>query len=622
MQKRFRRNYIRRILAIALTATLVMAQFTACNDKNTTSDSEEIVLSETPNVGSGIYYGEKQYGSYILTEGDKYSGVITKGKIEAKTSTLYAYEASNAKSFDLYFIDGDENIPYISTTELTDILNSLYHDVGGDTGANFTREMAENIVNISRENGACFSIDLNNNMIAVDDYDLAFAYSGAANPLDIVTTGAVSSSDCKLLTHEDYAYKGGNQLSISLDNYAIHLASDGKEGYLPLALANDVFINTSYYELLYNGEKAFLIAYSDLKNSTTNELTDIGKIYYSKATGQRPESLIEYTYRELCLALDLHYGLKSEHNISDFNSYIVRTGLYDELTSADPEEFYIGLQDLTSIYFNDGHSGAVASSAYSGDITITREETLAVSIESLTTSLLFSDARKSATGSENAAGYEEYGDTAYVTFDAFIIDDEKDYEHCELVNDASDTIMLILYANQQIHREGSPIKNVVIDLSNNGGGMADAAAAVVAWYLGYANIQVKDVLTETVGSSITELDANRNGQFGESEDSVKDLNRYCIISPVSFSCGNLVPSLFKQSGTVTILGKTSGGGACVVQPMATADGCIFACSGRKMITTAKNGNYVSVDSGVTPDIYISDINNFYNKEYLAKIING
>ena len=40
-----------------------------------------------------------------------------------------------------------------------------------------------------------------------------------------------------------------------------------------------------------------------------------------------------------------------------------------------------------------------------------------------------------------------------------------------------DTIKLLLYADSQINRENSPIKNVVIDLSNNGGGMTVAAPA-------------------------------------------------------------------------------------------------------------------------------------------------
>lgn len=33
-----------------------------------------------------------------------------------------------------------------------------------------------------------------------------------------------------------------------------------------------------------------------------------------------------------------------------------------------------------------------------------------------------------------------------------------------------DTIDLIIYANNQIKRENSPIKSIVLDLSNNGGG--------------------------------------------------------------------------------------------------------------------------------------------------------
>lgn len=40
---------------------------------------------------------------------------------------------------------------------------------------------------------------------------------------------------------------------------------------------------------------------------------------------------------------------------------------------------------------------------------------------------------------------------------------------------SSDTVGVLVYAQSQIKRSGSPIKNVVLDLSENLGGDADAA---------------------------------------------------------------------------------------------------------------------------------------------------
>ena len=52
----------------------------------------------------------------------------------------------------------------------------------------------------------------------------------------------------------------------------------------------------------------------------------------------------------------------------------------------------------------------------------------------------------------------------------------------------------------------------------------------------------------------------------------RGLNLYCLISPNSFSCANLVPWAFKEDGSVTLLGKVSGGGSCLVRPKTTAWG--------------------------------------------------
>ena len=61
-------------------------------------------------------------------------------------------------------------------------------------------------------------------------------------------------------------------------------------------------------------------------------------------------------------------------------------------------------------------------------------------------------------------------------------------------------------------------------------------------------------------TSSFKADTNLDGKFNKKDALYgKGLRLYCLISPCSFSCGNLVPSVFKQSDKVTLIGKTSGG---------------------------------------------------------------
>ena len=116
-----------------------------------------------------------------------------------------------------------------------------------------------------------------------------------------------------------------------------------------------------------------------------------------------------------------------------------------------------------------------------------------------------------------------------------------------------------------------------------------------------------------------ELDMD--GVFDE-EDSIADRNLFCLISPVSFSCGNLVPAALKSSQRVTLLGRTSGGGSCAVQPLSTAYGTLFQISGRLRLSFLKNGSFYDIDQGVDPDFYISDISHYYDRAALTDYISG
>lgn len=220
-------------------------------------------------------------------------------------------------------------------------------------------------------------------------------------------------------------------------------------------------------------------------------------------------------------------------------------------------------------------------------------------------------------------GYEEFGNTAYITFDAFNNAAAAIYyQRAESGEDLpQDTIGLIINAHRQINRENSPVENVVIDLSCNGGGSLNAAAFVMAWALGEAQVSLKDTLTGAMSTAVYRVDANLDREF-DADDSLGDKKVYCLISPCSFSCGNFVPAVFKSSGRVTLLGRTSGGGSCFVQNMSTAWGAYFTISGPQRMSLMKNGAYYDIDQGVEPDFIINNVDHFYDREALTAYING
>ena len=150
--------------------------------------------------------------------------------------------------------------------------------------------------------------------------------------------------------------------------------------------------------------------------------------------------------------------------------------------------------------------------------------------------------------------------------------------------------------------------------------MRYTAFFVIAWFLGEADISLKDTTTGALASNTYRCDANRDRQFDES-DTVADKNLFCLCSPVSFSSGNLVPCMFKESGDVTLLGRTSGGGTCMVLNTSTAWGTSFQISSPKRISFLKNGSFYDVDRGAEPDYVLTSPEKFYDRVALTDYIN-
>ena len=97
---------------------------------------------------------------------------------------------------------------------------------------------------------------------------------------------------------------------------------------------------------------------------------------------------------------------------------------------------------------------------------------------------------------------------------------------------------------------------------------------------------------------------------------------FCQTSPISFSCGNLVPAIFRQAGNVTLIGQRTGGGSNGGLPATSASGTLFQISGNLQIATVRNGAFYNVDTGIEPHVRLNYPESFYDRESLVEMIHS
>lgn len=588
---------MKRILSMLLAA-LLMFTLSAAAFADETNDENKSLLEK---LGSGELFTVKEH-TY---------------QIDTKTVPLYQGSSDEESTFDIEvaFLDGETNVPYVTLETMKEM---LYRWVSmakaSDGGKNYDLEIEKNgdIVILTRENQYPVKINFAENTIEFYDYDAFIKISPDAPLMDVIaSTGYDDNGEPALFQKSDTSFERyGDPLTLKPGAYGIDLVYQDDEYYVPLQLISD-FILTNYGgNVVYNTE-AVCIVYIGRPDYLEDAFypTDVPK--------ERSEDLIAFNYKELCLALDALYGLKAQHNITDFNNLFQSTGLVLSLLSKDPQEAGQALADLCCKYFDDGHSGNVNASYMMKEAV--KRNWGPSNMQRFDEMDRYKEARD-AVYPDGAVPYEEVGNTAYITFDVFKFQ-FLDYYSENAEDHLDNTAALMLYAYQQITRENSPIENVVLDLSNNGGGDADAAAFVIGAFLGDASISMMNPASGALVCENYKVDLNLDRQFDE-KDSLKDYNLFCIESPVSFSCGNLVPCALKNSDKVTLLGRPSSGGACVVFRQTTADGCVYQISGFKKLAYMKNGSFYDIDQGATPDYVIPNPAQLYDREYMTDYINN
>lgn len=604
-----KRLFLPRILAILIILSLL----TACGSTDGNIQNEAAGQIPAPAATLHIKIPHK-------------SVVKNEHTITERAYKTYVMDADTAltEPYSLFFLDGADDLPYVELYGWADMMEFLSDELRHDNGYKITvRSDGERVV-YERENGYTMEFDFSESRIVFDDYDAFIHGSDDTALIEMVSeSGFNSSGEAALFLRDRKASfdRYGDIKTVNLADYSINMIAQDGGYYVPLQTMNDLLVSPMLVSFLFNGEALFLANDEALFDYREGTYTELAEIYYEASAALRSDALAEYSYNELCLVLDLLYGLKEPHDIQSFHQFFWQIGYDEPLSSSSAQDADTALKSFIDFYLDDLHSVFNEYSYLAGLQTIS--ESTGISNRKLEEHERKFKAARAGFYPEGCPGYEEVGNTAYITFDSFESDyiGEAFYGTLESGEIPDDTIGLIIYAHSRITREGSPIENVVLDLSNNTGGAVDAAVFVLGWILGDAPFSVKNMGTGAMSTAIYRVDTNLDRRFDE-KDTISDKNVYCLVSPVSFSCGNSVPAALKSSQEVTLIGRTTGGGSCTVQPLSTAYGTVFQISGSYRISFLKNGSFYDIDKGVDPDYYLDDIDHFYDRSALTEFINN
>ncbi len=533
-------------------------------------------------------------------------------EVEKKALPIYYYSPDKKDSIDLYFMDGEMGIPYISPDDAAAVLEYCSQNLFGNTDYRVFVHKDGAKVYFIRETAFATLIDFEEDLIKYVDYDGFTVPSMNATLIDIISATSFfgAGKEEKYVKIEDSSYnRFGHVVDINTRDYGIDMIYQDGKHYIPLQVFSDFFMSIGLnISLLYNGGTVFGVLGGE--SSLLKDVLDEGKADYSSA------ALNKFNYYELCMVLDTFYGLKEQHDITKFDDFIYEIGLKHKFFEDDPTSSDQALYDLLIAHLDDTHCNFKKKSFFA-DLDKMNQYT-GTSTSDMAENLKRYAGSRSKYYPDGVPAYEEVGDTAYITFDNFTLS-VNDYYTTGIDDSFADTTGIMLYAVSQIKREGSPIKNVVIDLSANIGGTLTSATFTIGAMIGKGNICVKNTLSGGMSRQNFIADTNLDKKF-EDNEGLSDYNLFCLISPVSFSAGNLVPSVLKYSDKATILGKTSGGGTCSVAFFSNAKGGIYGISSPFQMSFMKNGSFYDIDKGIEPDYTIATPDLFYDREYVNKYI--
>lgn len=558
------------------------------------------------------------------------------------------------ENFPTYFYKDYSDVPYVDVEQFLTYFDSDY-----------------------KENGDAFSygsatmkINPDDDTITFSDYDRFVTYyaSGLAVPMDLASMEYYNQYYGNKNSTVTNTYTPGKEVTFNLKDY--HADIIEREGHMmvPFAYLNEIFCvpngdafafnGTNYFQMntpsaIYSESTSFFSIFHPFDRSGGYTLTNYGELIYEgeissqpargygyfgdrtsstpATTKTRSDGYASYFYYSTCFHFDYGYG-KARGFDTDFN-YESTDKLAEEngykttskLLSTDPETADLAFAEFLGKYFDDGgHTGFTMTGTdvqLSDDGTEQWEKGLKASKDerylggyeiyqnlqtlrkqaSTTKETVYFGPRQIPLTREvhnDETGAFIQGDVGVIRFDEFSSSTYNEFAS---------------YFRQ--FASNSAVKNVVIDLSMNGGGLISQLALTLSYL-------TSDGITLNYLNTASDSLSSETALYTKIADYSSQYNFYVLVSGFTFSAANAFAVYCKTNGIARIIGnEASGGGDCSVDNCVLADGTMFQDSSVHKMVNIKDGTRSSIDGGAAPDVRLAH-ESYYDLEKLAAAVDA
>ena len=475
-------------------------------------------------------------------------------------------------------------------------------------------------------------------------------------------------------------YTGEKSRTFDLAKYGFKVYGAPDEVYIPLCILSNLFSSLQYKRYFYNGKSVYCTENNGTYYDKSKGYDSFYKSdWYTDTDGnfkERPQALIDYSYNLLCFTHDTLYGHPGYYGIASLDDGCPdeeKTAALDKLEfdqllhqgeeaesirklllSSSYKDYMYGLMKLFIKLYGDSHANISADQ----DIYTLRQAIEDHGYDDLYSKKILArassrqrildwrkDARKDKASGASYIPLDSNGlpafevidenKTAIIRFDSFFFDDDgwktyygtnpttsPDPALVSLPDDTIGTFYKSFYAIEHEPDYAGNVKNVVIDISTNGGGESDVLQFLLNYMI--ADPQDSSLLTLDVISGSKKIltarsDLNLDGKI-DSNDKKKSYNFLIFTSLMSFSCGNAMPAICADNG-IKIIGQKSGGGSCVVRLACTADGFPYQYSGLERISR-KDWSNVEGGIPVSKGGEIPYSEHMFDDDVLAGVVNA
>ena len=547
---------------------------------------------------------------YSLYEGEV---EVTKSypKAKAYLGALNSYKYLPCVNFNLA-----DDVPYVS---IEDYYENFFNSIFGK----FFRVDGDEVTN--QNTGASLYFDVSSNSIYSSDLDQFTNFTGTAIPVDAFNAGDDSSDPLSSFDEELSTYTKGSKMAYKLSTYHAELVSYEGDIYVPFSFLDTITCMEIGYHFVWNGTAFYL--YDEDALFTNKTVTLYGESYYSGslASGSRSQTFADYNYYSFLFMMSNYYGRYDTLGISSLESKFEDLRLKSKLTSRIASTADSAIADaLIKVFADGGHTyfknrGFGVKYSYDDDYElqgkILDDSRYSKGIQAYNT---LSSYR--ALNGITKEGVYMNGSTALIVFDSFSLNSKGTSPTKRNVSSDMVSTFAIFYNSLKTISYNSSIKNVVFDVSMNGGGAAVALGHALSFLTDEpVTLNMKSTHTGATFKEAIYVDNDFDGESDDEDSYAGKYNFYILTSPYSFSCGNAFPCIAKEKGWAKIIGKEkSGGGDCIVSLGVSPDGTSWSMSGN---TALIHEDGTSFDSGAELD-YTLDYSSYYNLSKLDSFLSS